>query len=469
MGILDNKTRVIDLVITQEGRKQMSEGAFVVEYASLTDADVFYESDSNEGHTDPTVRIVFEACNLPQDQITFTANDQGMITTNTIQSVDNSKSNETPFVSSSVHLKEGKLFFSDKYFGRAIRINQVPGSIDDGVKIIYNDTQGNIGNIYIDYSRSNGSITASLSTRDIWIGTKECTYENFVSAVSSSISLLSQSNGPYVNFRESKGFILLDYGQETFGTELKSSGTFANVNAHDSGKQIKSIDLFKGGSTGQIFSGEINQFQFASQITNIITSSFSNFDKLSTISTYDEIYEDDKFEFSHDECVIQTKPFTLENDIDTIDAFFSDIKLSRMRNYAYLPPIVKIEKSKIDKSNPEKYQSFLLGDYPSLGDNEMRGDAVFYGNIIKNMINSSSLGHETVKIIKTSRDNKTFTQIFEISDTNEFSKLDLIDYGEVIIDGKKKKCFFAGKIFKDNRGLACFSNIFAILVEKDEK
>ena len=52
-GILNNKSRVIDAILTYEGRRQMADGNFVVKYATFSDSSVYYEKDVNEGHADP--------------------------------------------------------------------------------------------------------------------------------------------------------------------------------------------------------------------------------------------------------------------------------------------------------------------------------------------------------------------------------------------------------------------------------
>lgn len=78
-GILDNKSRVIDAILTYEGRRQMAEGTFSVNYATFTDAHVVYEPDEQEGHIDPTKKIYLEAFNTPQDQITLEADDSGLL------------------------------------------------------------------------------------------------------------------------------------------------------------------------------------------------------------------------------------------------------------------------------------------------------------------------------------------------------------------------------------------------------
>lgn len=76
-GILDNKSRVIDALLTYEGRRQMADGNFVIKYATFSDAFVYYQQDLEEGHVDPTNKIYLEAFNAPHDQIIFEADDSG--------------------------------------------------------------------------------------------------------------------------------------------------------------------------------------------------------------------------------------------------------------------------------------------------------------------------------------------------------------------------------------------------------
>lgn len=78
-GILDNKSRVIDAMLTFEGRRQMAEGNFTIKFATFSDAAVSYNVDNSTGHADPTTRIYLEAWNAPYDQITFEADDSGNI------------------------------------------------------------------------------------------------------------------------------------------------------------------------------------------------------------------------------------------------------------------------------------------------------------------------------------------------------------------------------------------------------
>lgn len=78
-GFLDPKTRVIDALLTSEGRRKLAEGNFSVKFASFSDKFVFYETDPDQGHVDPTNRFYLEAFNAPYDQITFEADDSGKL------------------------------------------------------------------------------------------------------------------------------------------------------------------------------------------------------------------------------------------------------------------------------------------------------------------------------------------------------------------------------------------------------
>jgi hypothetical protein len=80
-GILDSKSRVLDTVITTEGRRQLALGGIDVQYVTFTDGGTFYRADVASGSQDATQRIYFESCQLPQDDITFQADDDGNLTT----------------------------------------------------------------------------------------------------------------------------------------------------------------------------------------------------------------------------------------------------------------------------------------------------------------------------------------------------------------------------------------------------
>jgi hypothetical protein len=79
-GILDSKSRVMDTILTQEGRSQLATANLDIKYISFTDVGVYYAADVVSGSSDATTRIYFESCNAPQDQVTLEANDAGLLT-----------------------------------------------------------------------------------------------------------------------------------------------------------------------------------------------------------------------------------------------------------------------------------------------------------------------------------------------------------------------------------------------------
>ena len=66
MGILDKKTRFIDLVVTQEGKRQIAAGKLRAEFATLSDIGTFY---SKAEHDDVDNRIYFEVMERPENSI----------------------------------------------------------------------------------------------------------------------------------------------------------------------------------------------------------------------------------------------------------------------------------------------------------------------------------------------------------------------------------------------------------------
>jgi hypothetical protein len=78
-GFLDSKTRIIDTIITQEGKRQLASGKMQIKFATYTDGASFYQKSVASGSTDASARLYLEAAVLPQDQITFEADDSGLL------------------------------------------------------------------------------------------------------------------------------------------------------------------------------------------------------------------------------------------------------------------------------------------------------------------------------------------------------------------------------------------------------
>jgi len=84
-GILNSAQRILDTIITTEGRRQASTGKMKVEYVSFSDAGAIYALDTLiSGGPDFTSRLTLEASNLPQDSLVFEADDSGKLLTNFI-------------------------------------------------------------------------------------------------------------------------------------------------------------------------------------------------------------------------------------------------------------------------------------------------------------------------------------------------------------------------------------------------
>ena len=73
-GILDSKTRFIDMIVTQEGKRQISNGMLRAEYASISDAETFYDALEVD---DVSNRIFFQAMDSPNNVIVLEKDDSG--------------------------------------------------------------------------------------------------------------------------------------------------------------------------------------------------------------------------------------------------------------------------------------------------------------------------------------------------------------------------------------------------------
>lgn len=79
-GILDSKQRILDCILTKEGKKQLARGTFQAKFYSFTDTGALYTEDTIvSGGLDATYRISLEASSKPQDQIVFEADEGGKL------------------------------------------------------------------------------------------------------------------------------------------------------------------------------------------------------------------------------------------------------------------------------------------------------------------------------------------------------------------------------------------------------
>ncbi len=85
-GILDNKERVLDSIITSVGKAQLVSGQFKPAFYSFSDGNVVYSATdkfvSGTYNREKTIatKFVFEANSKPQDQVTLEVDDSGKLT-----------------------------------------------------------------------------------------------------------------------------------------------------------------------------------------------------------------------------------------------------------------------------------------------------------------------------------------------------------------------------------------------------
>jgi hypothetical protein len=91
-GILNNKQRFVDTVLTQEGRRQIASGELRVEFATFTDGGIFYGKDAVSGTIDQSDLIQLEASpDLPTDIITMESNLFGEVMASIIPGVNSTE------------------------------------------------------------------------------------------------------------------------------------------------------------------------------------------------------------------------------------------------------------------------------------------------------------------------------------------------------------------------------------------
>jgi hypothetical protein len=85
MGIISDKDRILDTIITEEGRRQIASGKLQAKFYSFSDAGAIYavtdQYDSGSISQNNTYRFSFQATNEQKDSITFESDDSGKLRT----------------------------------------------------------------------------------------------------------------------------------------------------------------------------------------------------------------------------------------------------------------------------------------------------------------------------------------------------------------------------------------------------
>ncbi len=226
-----------------------------------------------------------------------------------------------------------------------------------------------------------------------------------------------------------------------------------------------STEVVTGSSQNvSILSGE----QFNSTAATLLASSIDNFTKLQMIGTKDPIFEDDGFEMGNKQV-----EFVIHNDrplpdatthithLSSLESLFQDVRLSKVRNFKYLPPINKLDDQSIDKRDHRLTWQSHLGFYKPWGRTHTQGLTPW--QLEHELEHYGRMGYaRTINFDPTSLKNNLIGQFFEVN-FNVMKKLDVIDYGLYTWQGRRKHAFFAGKVLTDDNGTNTFVHLFTLV------
>ncbi len=484
-GILNSKERVFDVILTTEGRRQMAAGTFAVRYASFTDSEISYRKDDVEGHVDPTSTVYFEANNLPQDQIVFEANDAGqLVPFKESITVDVNKNKHHPTSKVAANLTGGKLTTFEFHHGRSLTTKRIHGnivSLSSNSGFYYSDYNGVTGSIRVNKNLTSGEIAYTTpafgAPYKAFIGTKDgIPAELFATRIQEVIEKIKNDGGPSVNSLVKENRVYLDVGDSLFGNRLRKIENSSNYNPLNGQNGI--LNLKETAIGGTLLSTELTDSEFAGQIKNIFNTSFDNFVNLQTIATIDELYGN-SFDLSKNEIDLDLNKIddgqyttlqSIKPTLDTVDSLFADKKLSHIKNFKYLPPILKpngrltpqpetIARFSGTSGQPNIQNAALLGNYVPFGNNRKM---LSIGEIKAELSKSPK---EIINFEKTSRNNNVICQFFEVAG-DKVNKLDVIERVGIsnkdTDEEKNYKIFFVGKTYLDSRGTHCFVNMFTL-------
>lgn len=216
---------------------------------------------------------------------------------------------------------------------------------------------------------------------------------------------------------------------------------------------------------GQIFSGSkehqrihVTGSQFNSLSKVLLSSSINSFKNQMILRSPDPLDDkekqfllgnkDVKFNIAKDR---PFKPGSVSTaNINHIEGFFQDKRLSSIPNFQFLPPV---NKPRAGETQRRPIANYLSVNQPSIDSMDVLEKE--FGQF------------ETADILftETSKENNLLCQLFETSQ-DRMSKLDVIDFGTLIAeDGSLKHVFFAGKVFMDDYNCPTFVNMFSLIFE----
>lgn len=236
--------------------------------------------------------------------------------------------------------------------------------------------------------------------------------------------------------------------------------------ANTTGFQVSNGKIFSGSSFGLTF---LSGTEFASKADGIFESSLENFKNLYSIGTVDSIFEDDEFDISHSDIkfkITDSIPIPDQSshsaNVNHLESFFQDERLSNISNFKYLPPMNKVSDRNLDINDSSTKKQFSLGNYPPLGPT----NPLTFDDILAKVESARQKGNvTTLKFDPTNNANKLFAQIFEVQ-KSALLKLDVIEFGTFKVDDQispTRHVFFAGKVYEDDFGCHTFVHLFSLI------
>lgn len=253
--------------------------------------------------------------------------------------------------------------------------------------------------------------------------------------------------------------------QDQIAFEADDSGKLMPFK-NTSGFQLAGGKVLSGSSDGLVI---MSGSDFASTSDALLASSLDNFKNLQTLGTVDSIFEDDEFEISHSGVSFQVtdeNPVSDPNEqaanINHLESFFQDEKLTNIINFRYLPPLNKVADGTLDVKNKTIQKQYSLGDYPPLGPTE----TLTYEKVSEEIERARKKGNvKSIRFDPTNNLNRLAAQFFEVR-SNELLKLDVIDFGSFKVDDQlapTRHVMFIGKVFEDDYGTHTFVRLFTLV------
>lgn len=264
--------------------------------------------------------------------------------------------------------------------------------------------------------------------------------------------------------------------QDQIAFEADDSGRlrpFSNANGI-SMKDGQIIDYSFNALTASVLTGSnqgmrlLRGDEFASTAETLLASSIDNFNRLRLIGTKDTLFEDDGFGMGNSRI-----EFTIHNNrplpdatshvahIDHLDSLFQDVRLSKVVNFKYLPPINKVDDSGIDRRDHRATWRYHLGYYKPWGRSHLYG--LSPQQLEHELAHYEYMGYaKTIIFDPTSQKNRLMGQMFEVN-FNVMKKLDIIDYGRYVWRGEQRHAYFAGKVMTDDNGTHTFIHLFTLV------